>query len=157
MVIVMTGVSASGKSTVGERLAQRLGFEFHEGDEFHSEQSVRKMSAGIPLDDADREPWLAAIRSLIDTALASGRNIVVACSALKREHREALRAPGVVFVYLRASRELIGTRLRERKGHFFGPAMLESQFEALEEPSRAVIVDAACPPAEIVERIASHL
>jgi gluconokinase len=157
MVIIVTGVSASGKSTVGEQLARRLGFEFHEGDDFHTENSVRKMSAGIALTDEDRAPWLAAIRALIDAAVSSGRDIVISCSALKRAHRDALRADDVVFVYLFATRELIRARLAKRRGHFLDPSLLDSQFETLEEPSRAFKVDAASAPEEIVDSIVAHV
>jgi gluconokinase len=157
MVIVLMGVSASGKTTIGQQLARRLEFEFHEGDDFHSETDRRKMAAGIALTDEDRAPWLAAIRALIDEAVSAGRDIVIACSALKRAYRDALRTEDVVFVYLCATRELVRARLAKRKGHFFDPSLLESQFEALEEPSRALTVDASCAPDEIVDHIVSHV
>lgn len=151
------GVSGSGKTTVGELLAGRLGWDYAEADAFHPEANVAKMAAGHPLDDADRQPWLMAIAHWIDDRIARGAPGVVTCSALKRAYRDILHRPEVLFVYLAGSPELIAQRLSARHGHFFPPALLASQFADLEPPAageEAVIevgVDRA--PAEIVEAI----
>ncbi len=154
LVLVLTGVSGAGKTTVGKQLAQRFGFEFHEGDEYHSAANKAKMHAGVPLDDDDRWPWLQQLRTVIDSALGRETSAVLTCSALKHAYRERLRREGVRFVYLRLSRDLARERLRKRTGHFFDPQLLESQFETLEEPHEAIVVDASERPERIVEEIA---
>lgn len=157
LVFVVMGVSGSGKTTVGELLAARLGWDYAEADAFHPPANLAKMAAGHPLDDADRGPWLAAIARWIDDRIARGAPGVVTCSALKRAYRDVLRRPEVQFVYLAGTPELIAERLAARHGHFFPPALLASQFADLEPPAageEAVIevgIDRA--PAEIVDAI----
>lgn len=136
MIVVVMGVSGAGKTTIGRALAQALGWPFYDGDDFHPPQNVEKMRQGIPLTDADRLPWLEALHALMYQLLLSGQSAVVACSALKRSYRDLLRraGPEVRFVYLAADPELIRRRLEARRGHFFDPQLLQSQFEALEAP-----------------------
>jgi gluconokinase len=159
MVIVLMGVSGSGKTTVGRRLAHALGAEFAEGDSYHPPANVEKMRRGIPLDDADREPWLERLSAEIGGWLEAGRDVVLACSALKRRYREVLKAgrPGVRFVYLCGSEDLIRDRLRRRRGHYMPASLLASQFAALEEPGDAITVDVGPPPDEIVTSILAGL
>lgn len=157
MVIVLMGVSGSGKTTVGRLLARRLNWRFHEGDDFHSPANRKKMSEGVPLDEADRRPWLSAIRHVIADSLARRENAVVSCSALGHADRGRLALEGVQFVYLKGDRELISTRLENRTGHFFAPELLSSQFERLEEP-RAALTVSVCQSAEAVaDEIARRL
>jgi gluconokinase len=155
-ILVLMGVSGSGKSTVGALLAGRLRRPYAEADDFHPPANVAKMAAGHPLTDEDRWPWLAAIARWIDERLATGESGVVTCSALKRKYRDVLRRPQVRFVYLRGSRELVAQRLAARHGHFFKPELLASQFATLEEPAPdegAVTVEIGGTPAEIVDAI----
>ncbi|WP_372446472.1 gluconokinase [Streptomyces spirodelae] len=135
-LVVVMGVSGSGKSTVGEWLAQVLDLPFADADDFHPEHNIRKMSAGVPLDDADREPWLDAMADWLADRTAGGA--VLVCSALKRRYRERLRraSPRLFFVHLDGSYELIAARLARRRGHFMPPSLLRSQFEALEPLGR---------------------
>ena len=156
-VLVLIGVSGSGKSTVGRRLARALHCRFYEGDDFHSRANKRKMRAGIPLTDADRWPWLEALRELIAGVLAAGRHGVVACSALKKLYRDHLRQPGVQFVYLKGSYALFHERLERRRGHFFDPHLLGSQFETLEEPQDALVIDVDREPDAVVAEILEHV
>jgi gluconokinase len=156
------GVSGSGKSTVGRLLAERLGREYAEADDFHPEGNLAKMAAGQPLDDADRWPWLHTIAAWIDERHATGRPAVITCSALKRSYRELLTAgrPAVRLVYLRGSRELIAARLAERTGHFFPQKLLDSQFDALEEPGTdeaPVVVEVEVGPERIVRQVLREL
>ncbi|HEY8508345.1 MAG TPA: gluconokinase [Steroidobacteraceae bacterium] len=153
VVLIVLGVSGAGKTTVGRMLAERLGFEYYEGDDYHSESNRAKMAAGIPLNDEDRRPWLLQIRAEIDKVLARRGSAVFACSALKQAYRDLLRREGVHFVYLHVSRECARERLRTRKGHFFNPMLLDSQFETLEEPRDAIVVDAGQPVEQIVEQL----
>jgi gluconokinase len=156
VVLVVMGVSGSGKSTVGRLLADALHCDFRDGDDLHPAANRAKMAAGHPLDDADRATWLAAVGTWIDEHIATGRRGVIPCSALKRRYRDTLRRPEVVFVYLHGSYDLIARRLRERHGHFMPAALLDSQFADLEPPQpdeRAVWVDNAPPPAEQVTEI----
>ncbi len=161
-IIVLMGVSGAGKTTVGARIAALLEVEFAEGDRFHPEANIEKMSNGAPLDDADRLPWLRAIAAEIDRARSQGRGLVVACSALKRAYREILLGgrPDVRLVYLRGSRALIQQRLDGRQGHFMPPTLLPSQFAALEEPAAAeapIVVEVAAKPDEIAAEIARQI
>jgi gluconokinase len=156
MILLVMGVTGSGKSTVGKMLAERLSWVFLEADDFHSAANKEKMHRGVPLSEADRLPWLKAIHAELSAKVASGENAVLACSALRKSYREILTAGvDVKIVYLRGSRELIGERVRHRLGHFAGEAILNDQFAVLEEPSaaEALIVDVRESPAEIVEEI----
>ncbi len=154
MIVLLMGVTGSGKTTVGTLLAQRLGWEFVDGDQFHSAASVEKMRRGIPLTDADRDPWLNTIRDTIVEAIVRGKNLVLACSALKQSYRHRLLVgPEVKLVYLMGSRELISSRLEARRGHFATADLLASQFADLEEPADALTLDTSGTPAEIVSTI----
>ncbi|PRY62461.1 MULTISPECIES: gluconokinase [Glycomyces] len=160
--LVVMGVSGSGKSTVAELLADRLGWPFTEGDELHPAANIAKMSAGIPLTDADREPWLRIIRDRISAAASQGRSTVVTCSALRRAYRDILREADarVRFVHLDGSRELIGERLAHRGGHFMPPSLLDSQFAALEPlgPGEdGLVVNVADTPADIADQVLAFL
>lgn len=148
------GVVGVGKTTIGSLLAQRLAWEFVDGDSFHPPANIAKMSRGIPLTDADRIPWLQAIRDAIQERIADSRNAVFACSALKRSYREILRVgPEVQFVYLKADPSTIYQRLHARHGHFATEQLLASQIASLEEPSHAVVIDASGPPEAVVSEI----
>ncbi|HEU4595169.1 MAG TPA: gluconokinase [Pyrinomonadaceae bacterium] len=158
MVIILMGVTGSGKTTIGRLLARELGWPFHDADDFHSEASVEKMARGVPLDDRDRAPWLAALRELIRLRVESGENAVLACSALKESYRNFLLVgEDVKLIYLKGDYDLIRERLGSRQGHFMKAAMLDSQFAALEEPERALSVDISQPPEEIVRAIRDGL
>lgn len=159
MVVIVMGVSGSGKTTIGRRLADTLGWSFHEGDDLHPPANVRKMAAGIPLTDADRLPWLQALRALIERCLATGEDAAIACSALKVSYREILAGglEGVRFVYLTGSRDLIRERLEQRQGHFMKAGLLDSQLAVLEPPSHALEVDVSGSPEEIVAEIRGWL
>lgn len=158
MIIIVIGVTASGKTTVGKLLAEKLGWKFYDGDDFHSQANVEKMSRGSPLDDEDRKPWLESLRGLIQSAIARGESAVIACSALKQSYRRLLRVNDtVVFVYLHASVDLVRDRLKSRTGHFMPPALLQSQFDALEAPRQALRIDAALGLDEIVETVKDRL
>src|SRR5215469_16137854 len=134
------GVTGAGKTTVGSLLAAQMGWEFADADTFHPQSNVAKMSRGIPLTDADRAPWLAAMRSAIQRWISESRNAVLACSALKRSYRqELLIGPEVRLVYLRGSYESIAQQLRLRHGHFATEAILADQFATLEEPEDAIV------------------
>ena len=158
MVVVVMGVSGSGKTTVGTMVAEAMHCAFLEGDSLHPPANVEKMRHGIPLTDADRAPWLAALHGRLVDAFTHGTCLVAACSALKRSYRTVL-AEGVpiTWVYLKGSAALIRSRLQHRAGHYMKADMLASQFEALEEPSDALVVDVSRPPAAIVEQILAAL
>jgi gluconokinase len=134
--LIVMGVSGSGKSTIGEKLAQRLGWSYEDGDKFHPSSNVAKMSAGQPLTDEDRWPWLQAIANEIDRVCDAGEHVVIACSALKRTYRDLLvhGRGDVRIIYLKGTEELIASRLALRKGHFMPPGLLASQFKTLEPP-----------------------
>jgi gluconokinase len=158
MIIVLMGVSGSGKSTVGRRLAAELAWKFYEGDEYHPSENLDKMRRGIPLTDTDRTPWLESLRELIHTLLANGESAVLACSALKERYREYLLIdPAVVLIYLQGDYETIHARLENRAGHFMNPSLLANQFAALEEPESARRVSISSDPAEIVRTIRKAL
>lgn len=153
--VLLMGVAGSGKTTIGRLLAAALGWRFVDADDFHPPANLAKMSAGVALDDADRAPWLAALRAHIDARLAEGTDLVVACSALKQAYRDALIADPrrVKLVYLCGTRELLRERLAARAGHFMKPAMLDGQLDALEPPADALAVDISIPPEKIIARI----
>ncbi|HEX5473610.1 MAG TPA: gluconokinase [Vicinamibacterales bacterium] len=158
MIVVVMGVSGSGKTTIGTALARAMHCAFLEGDGLHSAANVEKMSHGIPLTDADRAPWLAAIHARIAEAVAGGQSLVVACSALKAAYRTTLSAGvPIAWVYLKGSPELIRERMKHRAGHFMKASMLASQFDALEEPSDAIVADVAEPPAVLVQHVLAAL
>ena|SRR5215471_6386529 len=159
MIIILMGVSGSGKTTIGQRLAAGLGWPFYDGDQFHPQANVAKMQQGIPLTDEDRWPWLQALRAQIATCIQQGVSAVLACSALKQVYRAYLLIDEtqVKLVYLKGDYALIRERLAQRHGHFMPPELLASQFAALEEPEQGVIVDIAHPPETIVALIRQHL
>ncbi len=160
MIVIVMGVTGAGKTTVGNLLAHELGWKFADADSFHSAANKEKMARGIALDDADRAPWLAAMRTAIVEWAAHHENVVLACSALKRGYRETLAiGPEVKFVYLKGSYEAIYQRLLSRHGHFATEAILRSQFETLEEPSEsdAIVVDVTNAPEDIVAEIRERL
>ena len=155
------GTTGSGKTTVGQLLALRLGWLFLDADDFHSAANKEKMHRGIALSDADRAPWLAAIHDELvrrDREGRKGRNVVLACSALKQAYREELRA-GVAMqlVYLKGSEAVLRAHLDERHGHFAGESLLPSQLATLEEPADALVVDVSHKPEEIVAKICARL
>lgn len=141
VIILLMGVEGSGKTTVGIALAERLGWSFADADDFHSDANKAKMSAGIPLTDEDRAPWLAAIRAAMDRSNAEHENLVITCSALKEKYRQQLAAPGTRLVYLRGTPELIAERIAARPHHFAKGNLLESQFQQLEEPTNALVIE----------------
>ncbi len=158
MIAVLTGVSGSGKSTIGGLLAGRLGWAFEDGDALHPAANIAKMRAGIPLTDEDRWPWLRAVGEWMDARIAAGESAVAGCSALKRAYRDLLRQgrPQVRLVLLDASRELLAARLAARHGHFFRASLLDSQLAALEPPAPeegVLTVSVAEPPARVVAEI----
>jgi gluconokinase len=157
-IVVLIGVAGSGKTTVGTMLADAMRCAFLEGDSLHSAANVEKMSHGVPLTDADRAPWLVAIHGRLLEAFTRGKCLVVGCSALKRSYRTVL-AEGIpiTWVYLKGAAALLRSRLHHRTGRCMKADMLASQFEGLEEPSDAVVVDISQPPAAIVERILAEL
>jgi gluconokinase len=162
MIVMVAGIAGSGKTTVGELLAARLGWEFADGDRFHSPAAVAKMHAGIPLTDDDRWPWLDAIGAWVDQENAAGRPAVVACSALKRSYRQRLLTgrPGLRMFFLVISHDADEARLTARHGHFFPEKLLDSQFAALElpEPSEGVVlIPATGPPEQAVDDILRDL
>jgi gluconokinase len=158
VVILLMGVSGAGKTTVGGLLSSQLGWEFVDGDDFHSASNVEKMRSGVPLTDTDRGPWLETLLALIAARIAAGKNIVLACSALKSVYRERLQiAPEVHLVYLRVDQTALHERLRARRGHFMTERMLESQLEALEEPKQGLVVDGDQLPVQVVAEIRANL
>ncbi len=161
-VVVVMGVSGSGKTTVGMRLAERLKVPFAEGDEFHPRSNIEKMSRGAPLTDDDRRPWLAAIARRIDDARRDRRGLVIACSALKRAYRDILIGDrrDVRLAYLKGSQSVIGERLGRRTGHYMPASLLPSQFAALEEPGadeRPIVADVANSPEAIAGALAAAI
>jgi gluconokinase len=160
--LIVMGVSGSGKSTIAEQLAQRLGWRYEDGDRFHPASNVAKMSAGQPLTDQDRWPWLQAIANEIDRACQAGEHAVIACSALKRSYRDVLvhGRNDVRIVYLNGTQELIAGRLARRKGHFMPPGLLASQFKTLEPPDideNPVTVSIDASVEEIVDDTVSQM
>jgi gluconokinase len=161
-VLIVMGVSGSGKTTIAALLAGLLHCEFADADSFHPDANVRKMSAGVPLTDDDRRPWLHAIRAWVDAIRAQGRCGVIACSALKRSYRDILVADNddVRIVYLRGDPEIVRHRLTARQGHFMPIGLLESQFETLEEPGpeeHPIVVSVDAEPRAITNEIVRQL
>lgn len=154
MVVILMGVTGSGKTTVGVALAESLHWKFVDADDFHPAANVAKMRTGVPLDDADRAPWLETLRQAIVEWLKTRTDAVLACSALKQVYRNRLIVgPEVRIVYLRGTRDLIAQRLGQRHGHYMDPTLLDSQFAALEEPPDALVVDVQADVPDIVASI----
>lgn len=152
------GVAGSGKTTIGTMLADALGCRYLEADSLHPTKNVEAMMGGVALTDADRAPWLAAIRARLVEAFDRGETLVAGCSALKESYRTTLsEGLPITWVHLRGSAELIRSRLRERTGHFFPASMLDAQIAALEEPHDAIVVDVALPPRAIVEHVLASI
>ncbi|MEB3180901.1 MAG: gluconokinase [Nostocaceae cyanobacterium] len=159
MIIIIMGVSGSGKSTIGKMLAESLHWEFTDADAFHSSENINKMSSGIPLDDSDRIPWLQDLQRAIAAWLQVNKNIVLACSALKASYRQflVLDEERIKLVYLRGSLEVITQRLQNRQNHFMSEKLLQSQFDALQEPENAICVDVCEAPQVIVQHLREAL
>ncbi|MET0400759.1 MAG: gluconokinase [Cystobacter sp.] len=159
MVVIVMGVSGSGKTTVGSRLARLLGWSFRDGDEFHSAAHIEKMASGNALTDEERAPWLERVREIIAGSLAAGEGLVVACSALKDSYRKTLTvdARRQHWVFLHAPRELLAQRLAKRRGHFMAASLLDSQLATLEVPEGVCSVDVSVPPDTVVSRIVEAL
>ena len=157
MIVVIFGVSGVGKTTVGKLVANDLGWKFYDSDDFHPQSNIEKMHRGQGLTDEDRRPWLERLGEQIKKSLSANENAVLACSALKKKYRDELRlSPEVKFVFLRAGREQVRSQLQNRHGHFFDPALLESQFADLEEPSPgedAIRVDVGGEPRDVANRV----
>jgi gluconokinase len=159
--VIIFGVSGVGKTTIGELLARQLGQHFYEADDFHSQANIEKMHRGIPLTDEDRWPWLERLRELIERSVAANESGVLACSALKRAYRECLRVNNQVkFVFLRGDCALVEEQVRRRHGHFVNPALLQSQFDDLEEPKPdedTLTIELGRTPRELVGEIKAKL
>jgi gluconokinase len=168
MIVIVVGVAGCGKTTVGIMLADRLRWRFADADAFHSQANIAKMRSGVPLTDADRQPWLAAIAAWMDERIAAGESAIAGCSALKQSYRDELLTgrPDARMAYLQIGREVAHARLVARHGHFFTAALMDSQFAELEPPQETeqlIVLDATAPPdrlvAEIIERfglVAGH-
>ncbi|MDZ8223508.1 gluconokinase [Nostoc sp. ChiVER01] len=167
MIIILMGVSGSGKTTIGKLLAESLEWEFSDADTFHSPENVEKMRRGIPLSEADRMPWLQDLQTAIKHWLQENKNVVLACSALKDSYRQFLvldsdgsanaKGERIKLVYLKGSYELIQIRLQERSNHYMSEKLLNSQFDTLEEPLNTISMDVAQPPQVIVQNIKTAL
>jgi len=156
---IVMGVSGSGKTVVGKSLAEHSGWAFYDADDFHPPENVGKMARGIPLTDSDRAPWLDSLHDLISSSLKKNRPGVLACSVLKERYRQQLLEgnDNVKIIYLKGSYELIWSRMIARKEHFMKPHMLQSQFEALEEPANALTIDISVSVAEIVREVLNRM
>jgi gluconokinase len=159
LIVVLMGVSGSGKTTIGELLAKKLDWLFYDGDDFHPKSNIEKMKRGVPLTDKAREPWLSAISKLIHDLIEQGKSAVITCSALKQSYRDRLveNRNDVIIVYLKGSYGLIAQRLHDRKEHFFNANLLKSQFETLEEPKGGLTIDIDQELSVIVEDIRQKL
>lgn len=159
LAVVVMGVQGCGKTSVGQALARRLGARFVDADDFHPPANVEKMRAGTPLDDTDRAPWLARLNAVLRHSVAKGEPVVLACSALKARYRATLaeRLPTLRVVHLSGSYELIAARLAQRQHRYMPPGLLRSQFDALEPPAEAIVVDVDAPVDAIVETAARAL
>ena len=152
---IVMGVAGSGKTSVGKSLAEQLGWDFYDADDFHPPENVAKMAGGIPLTDSDRAPWLATLHELISACLMQNRPGVLACSALRESYRQQLLEGNeyVQLIYLKGSYELIWSRMEVRKDHYMQPHMLQSQFETLEEPTNALTADISKSVGDMVQEI----
>jgi gluconokinase len=158
MVIVLMGVTGSGKTTIGRLLSRELNWKFYDADDFHTPANIEKMRSGTPLNDEDRRPWLERLNELIRRCLERNETAVLACSALKESYREFLLIDDRVrLIYLKGDSGIIQKRLSERREHYMNPSLLDSQFETLEEPERGWHVDISLSPDEIVKVIKSYL
>jgi gluconokinase len=157
--VILMGVSGSGKTTIGKALASKLGWDFYDADDFHPPENITKMVRGIPLNDSDRAPWLASLHDLVESCLTQNRPGILACSALKEKYRQKLLEgnEGVRLIYLKGSYELLWSRMFARTDHYMKPEMLQSQFDALEEPADAIIIDISHSADEIVQEILQQL
>lgn len=155
VAVVLMGVSGCGKTSVGVQLAEITGWPFYDGDDFHPEENVAKMASGIPLDDYDRLPWLDNLYRLLADHLRVGKSVILACSALKQAYRDRLAGGNqeIIFVYLKGDFELVFQRMQTRTDHYMKAGMLKSQFETLEEPADAFVVDIAQTLEQIVAAI----
>lgn len=158
MIFIVCGVSGTGKSTVGELLADKLKLSFFDGDDFHPKSNVQKMKNGMPLNDQDRQPWLELLAMEL-TSWEQDDGAVLACSALKESYREVLasKCNNIAWIILNGSRELLIERLDSREGHFFTPRLLDSQLDALELPDYGWVIDVQLPPDEIINVILERL
>jgi gluconokinase len=159
VIVVVMGVTGAGKTTVGHLLARALGGEFLDADDYHPPANVAKMRAGQPLTDEDRAPWLARLNGVLKERAAGAESVVLACSALKARYRDRLLA-GVQdgrLVYLRGTKALIASRLEARRGHYMNPALLDSQFAALEEPADAIVADVGAAPEAVAVAVLAQL
>jgi gluconokinase len=152
---LIMGVSGSGKTTLGKALAQELGWDFFDADDFHPPGNIAKMTAGIPLSDSDRGPWLAALHHQLLSTLRADRHPVLACSALKEAYRAQLLEglEGMGIIYLKGSYDLLWRRISTREEHYMKPQMLQSQLDILEEPKDAVVLDVEMPVKEMIDTI----
>jgi gluconokinase len=152
---LVMGVSGSGKTSLGKSLAEKLGWDFFDADDYHSPENIAKMTAGIPLDDSDRMPWLASLHELLSSTLKADRHPVLACSALRQKYRTQLLDgnDGIAVIYLKGSYKLIWSRMTTREGHYMKPEMLQSQFESLEEPEDALILNVSISLDEMVSTV----
>ena len=159
MMVVLMGVSGSGKTTVGEILASRTGWRLYDADEFHSAANIEKMRSGIALEDADRWPWLDRMHAMLQEKYARGESVLLACSALKQKYRDRLAQGGLPlrWVYLKGDFDLIHRRLEARKGHYMKAGLLETQFAALEEPREAIVADIGAAPEAIADDVLRQL
>ena len=157
--IIVMGVSGSGKTDVGKSLAEQLGWDFYDADDFHPPENIAKMANGIPLDDADRAPWLSSLHNLIAASLKQERPGVLACSALKERYRQELMDgnEGVQLIHLKGSYDLIWSRMENRTDHYMKPQMLKSQFDALEEPANALTIDISMSVDKIAQKILKQI
>ena len=160
-MIVIFGVAGVGKTTVGKLLSQEMGWQFYDADDFHSRSNIEKMRSGQPLTDEDRQPWLQRLRELIERCLTENENATLACSALKKKYRDQLRpGPDVKFVFLHADRARVAGQLKNRRGHYFDPKLLNAQFADLEEPApseNSLVVQLRAEPHELVREITTKM
>jgi gluconokinase len=159
MIIIVMGVSGSGKTTIGNLLANHLEWQFYEGDDFHSQESIKKMASGVPLTDDDRAPWLERLRDVMGQCRNAGTDAVIACSALRQSYRTYLAegASDVRIVYLKGDYEAIRERIIRRHGHFMKDSLLESQFSVLEEPTDAIVAYVSEETRAIITKIVGEL